>query len=83
VYNLYERISNICDFIRDNPGKYKNFSIYPCLPYAHKYANAVTELGIVGTLKEYTPEIFSLQYLRRRCLFIEGLFIDYGVVDRC
>jgi hypothetical protein len=29
--------------------------IYPCLPYAHKYANAVTELGIMGTLKQYMP----------------------------
>ena len=25
------------------------------MPYAHKYANAMTELGIVGTLKAYIP----------------------------
>lgn len=30
------------------------------MPYAHKYANAVTELGILGTLKQYIPgNIFS------------------------
>ena len=29
--------------------------IYPCMPYAHKYANAVTELGIMGTIKQYVP----------------------------
>jgi hypothetical protein len=30
------------------------------MPYAHKYANAVTELGIVGSIKEYVPgNIFS------------------------
>src|SRR5690606_10756064 len=34
------------------------FKIYPCMPYAHKYANAVTELGILGTLKEYVPGSF-------------------------
>ena len=28
------------------------------MPYAHKYANAVTELGIVGTLKQYVPGNF-------------------------
>src|SRR5258705_10563704 len=54
----HDRISNICDAIRQNPEKYKNFCIYPCMPYAHKYANAVTELGIVGTLKEYVPGNF-------------------------
>jgi len=54
----HDRIGNICDLIRQNPEPYKNFKIYPCMPYAHKYANAVTELGIVGTLKEYVPGNF-------------------------
>ncbi|WP_291786184.1 hypothetical protein [Cecembia sp.] len=54
----HDRIANICDIIRDNPDKYEDFKIYPCMPYAHKYANAVTELGIVGTLKEYVPGNF-------------------------
>ena len=48
----HDRIINICDIIRDNPEKYKDFKIFPCMPYAHKYANAVTELGIAGTLKQ-------------------------------
>jgi hypothetical protein len=54
----HDRIGNVCDLIRQTPGKYTNFNIYPCMPYAHKYANAVTELGIVGTLKEYVPGNF-------------------------
>lgn len=54
----HDRISNICDLIRQNQSNYSNFKIYPCMPYAHKYANAVTELGIVGTLKEYVPGNF-------------------------
>src|SRR5215210_3094272 len=54
----HDRISNICDYIRWNPEKYEQFQIFPCMPYAHKYANAVTELGIVGTLKEYIPGNF-------------------------
>jgi hypothetical protein len=44
--------------IREQPEKYKQFSIYPCMPYAHKYANAVTELGILGTIKQYVPGNF-------------------------
>jgi hypothetical protein len=51
----HDRIGNICNFIRNNPNKYQNFNIYPCMPYAHKYANAVTELGMMGTIKEYVP----------------------------
>lgn len=54
----HDRISNICDLIRQDQSHYSNFNIYPCMPYAHKYANAVTELGIVGTLKEYVPGNF-------------------------
>lgn len=51
----HERIANVCDHIRVNPSQYTDFKIYPCMPYAHKYANAVTELGIMGTIKEYVP----------------------------
>jgi len=51
----HDRIARICDVIRANPDKYKDFKIYPCMPYAHKYANAVTELGIQGTIKQYVP----------------------------
>jgi hypothetical protein len=54
----HDRIANICDLIRQEPAKYNSFNIYPCMPYAHKYANAVTELGIVGTLKAYVPGNF-------------------------
>ena len=50
----YDRIGDICDHIRKNPSDYDGFNIYPCMPYAHKYANAVTEMGIAGTLKHYT-----------------------------
>lgn len=51
----HDRIAYICDVIRENPARYKNFNVYPCMPYAHKYANAVTELGILGTIKQYIP----------------------------
>jgi hypothetical protein len=55
----HDRIVDICKVIKDNP-KYADFKIYPCMPYAHKYANAVTELGILGTIKQYVPgNLFS------------------------
>lgn len=79
----HDRISDICDHIRKNPEKYKGFKIYPCMPYAHKYANAVTELGIMGTLKEYLPgNIFStfakggLAFAKKDFLSMMELLID-------
>src|SRR3954470_18758566 len=79
----HDRISNICDYIRNHPEKYANFKIYPGMPYAHKYANAVTELGIVGTLKEYVPgnmfgSLFKggMAYLSKDYLSIMELLID-------
>jgi len=79
----HDRISNICDFIRANPEKYADFKIFPCMPYAHKYANAVTELGIMGTLKEYVPGNFigslfkgGVAYLSKDYLSIMELMID-------
>jgi len=79
----HDRIGNICDIIRADPGKYSNFQIYPCMPYAHKYANAVTELGIAGTLKQYVPGNFigslfkgGVAYLAKDYLSIMELLID-------
>ena len=54
----HDRIAFVCDRVRENPEKYRDFKIYPCMPYAHKYANAVTELGIQGTIKQYVPGNF-------------------------
>jgi len=51
----HDRIWQVCDFIRENKASFGDYKIYPCMPYAHKYANAITELGYIGTLKQYMP----------------------------
>jgi len=51
----HDRIADVCDHIRANPGRYDGFKIYPCMPYAHKYNNAVAELGVIGALKKMLP----------------------------
>lgn len=51
----HDRIAQICDHIRANPKRYADFKFYPGMPYAHKYANAVTELGMIGALKKFVP----------------------------
>lgn len=79
----HDRIANICEVIRQQPDKYRDFKIYPCMPYAHKYANAVTELGIMGTIKQYVPGNFfgsifkgGVAFLSKDFLSIMELLID-------
>jgi hypothetical protein len=52
----HDRIAAVCDHIRADPARYKDFVFYPGMPYAHKYANAVTEDGMLGALKRFMPE---------------------------
>jgi hypothetical protein len=79
----HDRIANICDHMRAHPDKYRDFKIFPGMPYAHKYANAVTELGILGTIKQYVPgNIFGtfakggMAYLSKDFLKLMEIFID-------
>jgi len=59
----HDRIGVVCDHIRKNKESYVNYKIYPCMPYAHKYANAMTDYGIVGALKQYLPgNIFTTAF---------------------
>jgi len=46
------------------------------MPYAHKYANAVTELGILGTLKQYVPGNFLGSLFKGGVAFISKDFLS-------
>ena len=53
MVTTYEQVEQICAHVKNNSDQYSGFKINPCLPYAHKYANAVAAHGIFGTLKKY------------------------------
>ncbi len=85
----HDRIANICDIMRAESKKYNGYKIYPCMPYAHKYANAVTDLGITGALKEYVPGNFlgslfkgGVAFLSKDYLSIMELLIDAENVEK-
>ena len=50
----HDRVEEICDHVRANPSKYPDYIFYPCMPYAHKYANAAAEDGMIGAIKKFT-----------------------------
>lgn len=52
----HDRVSEICDRVRSQPERFSGFTFYPCMPYAHKYANAVTENGMLGALRRFLPD---------------------------
>jgi hypothetical protein len=51
----HDRIALVCDHVRANPEAYRGFVFFPGMPYAHKYANAVTEDGLVGAVRRFLP----------------------------
>ena len=52
----HDRIALVCDHVRAHPDRYADFKFYPGMPYAHKYANAVTENGMLGAVKRFLPD---------------------------
>ena len=52
----HDRIADVCDHMRADPARYQDFQFYPCMPYAHKYANAVTEHGMIGAMLHFMPD---------------------------
>jgi hypothetical protein len=80
----HERISTVCDHFRANRDKYRDYKFYPCLPYAHKYANAAAELGVLGAVRSFLPQENALGALlkgglslaRKDIEGLAGLLID-------
>lgn len=53
MFNTHDRVGELCDHFRANPEKYSDLRLYPSMPYAHKYANAVNEKGMIGALNDF------------------------------
>ena len=53
MFNTHDRVAELCDHFRANPQRYSDLRLYPSMPYAHKYANAVNEKGIISALNEF------------------------------
>lgn len=57
----HDRVAQITDLVRADQERYGRMEFFPCMPYAHKYANAMTEDGPLGALRRFLPEesVFS------------------------
>ncbi|QIG41113.1 hypothetical protein G5T42_04270 [Microbacterium sp. 4R-513] len=61
----HDRIAEVCDRVRSNPQRYAGMSFFPCMPYAHKYANAVTDDGFLGAIRRFLPDEGLLDSIAR------------------
>lgn len=52
----HERVAQIADHFRAYSDSYPGYQFFPCMPYAHKYANAVTEHGMIDALRLFLPK---------------------------
>lgn len=52
----HDRIAEVCDVVRAHPGRYPEMKFFPCMPYAHKYANAITDDGFLGAVRKFMPD---------------------------
>ena len=52
----HDRIAQVADHMRADPARYTGYKFFPGMPYAHKYADAVTESGMLGAVRRFLPE---------------------------
>ena len=52
----HDRIAEVCRLVRADPGRYAEMKFFPCMPYAHKYANAITDDGFLGAIRRFLPD---------------------------
>ncbi len=50
----HDRMGEIVDAVRAEPSRWARFEFLPCMPYAHKYANSVSLVGIFETIKRFS-----------------------------
>jgi hypothetical protein len=72
----HDTVEKIADEVRANRAQWHGFNFYPGMPYAHKYANAVTELGYLGALKKFIPSGGMIDTLTRGTRAVLGKDVE-------
>ncbi len=54
MFTTHDMLEPVFDKIRENE-EFSDFKLVPCMPYAHKYANAMVEQGIFEAVNKFVP----------------------------
>lgn len=76
VCTTHDRVGAICDHFRANRARYPDYVFYPGMPYAHKYANAVTEFGMVEALRRFLPDTGAVRSMFKGGVALAGKDIE-------
>jgi hypothetical protein len=72
MLNSNDRAQEICNHFRSKASVYGDISFYPSIPYPHKYANLITEKGIL-------PAINSIIFKENSAKNIFGMIAQGGM----
>ena len=54
MFTTHSQLEPVFEKMKSNP-KFKDFKLYPSMPYAHKYADAMVEMGIFEAINKFVP----------------------------
>ena len=54
MFTTHNQLEPVFEMMKNNP-KFNDFKLYPSMPYAHKYADAMVELGLFEAIAKFTP----------------------------
>jgi len=54
MFTTHNQLEPVFEKMKQNP-KFDDFKLYPSMPYAHKYADAMVELGVFEAIAKFTP----------------------------
>jgi len=54
MFTTHNQMEPVLEMIKKD-SKFKDFKLYPCMPYAHKYADALVALGPFEMINKFTP----------------------------
>ena len=54
MFTTHSHLEQVLEMINNN-SKFDDFKLYPCMPYAHKYADALVENGTLEMIDKFTP----------------------------
>src|SRR5690625_411293 len=75
----HERIGKVAAQFIERRDEFPDMTFFPGMPYAHKYANAVTTYGTIGALRQFLPDTGLLDAAMRGTSSFVGKDIE-GVV---
>jgi len=54
MFTTHDLLEPVLEKIKHNPN-FNDFKLIPCMPYAHKYANAMVEYGLFEAVNKFVP----------------------------